>query len=92
MKMLSLLVGMQAFIHLPILLHTGRSGVGPLKSQFKQEFAIQLQGVQLAGHLLLLLPSGFISAFKPWLCSLQPITKHGGRTRAWPILPHSGLL
>lgn len=45
------------------------SGVVPLKSLFKKKFAIQLQGVQLADHFLLLLASGFSSAFKLWLCS-----------------------
>lgn len=45
------------------------SGVVPLKSLFKKKFAIQLQGVQLADHFLLLLASGFSSAFKLWLYS-----------------------
>lgn len=65
------------------------------RSAFKKELAIQLQGVPLAGSLLLLALSGTLSTF-----DLKHVFPHAAPfsdkawwgTWAWPFLPNLGLL
>lgn len=83
--------GNAGFIYLPVILLFHTAKVELCHLSLCQE-RICNSAAMSAGScpFSLLLPSGFTSASKPWLCSPQSITKHGRGT--WPFLSNAGLL